>query len=86
MGDDEEHSWAASLAGLDLNLLHVFRVVYRERSVSQAARILSVSQSAVSHALGRLRDQLGAPLFEQQGRGLVPTPWPNASRRRSTPR
>jgi DNA-binding transcriptional LysR family regulator len=65
---------AASLAGLDLNLLHVFRVVYRERSVSQAARILSVSQSAVSHALGRLRDQLGAPLFEQQGRGLVPTP------------
>jgi DNA-binding transcriptional LysR family regulator len=65
---------AASLAGLDLNLLHVFHIVYRERSVSQAARILSVSQSAVSHALGRLRTRLGASLFEQQGRGLVPTP------------
>jgi len=63
----------ALLAGLDLNLLHVFHVVYRERSVSQAASILSVSQSAVSHALGRLRLRLGGPLFEQQGRGLVPT-------------
>jgi DNA-binding transcriptional LysR family regulator len=65
---------AAPLAGLDLNLLHVFHVVYRERSVSQAARILAVTQSAVSHALGRLRARLGAPLFEQHGRGLVPTP------------
>lgn len=63
----------ALLAGLDLNLLHVFHVVYRERSVSQAASILSVSQSAVSHALGRLRLRLGGSLFEQQGRGLVPT-------------
>jgi DNA-binding transcriptional LysR family regulator len=62
------------LAGLDLNLLYVFHVVYRERSVSQAASILSVSQSAVSHAIGRLRLRLGASLFEQQGRGLVPTP------------
>jgi DNA-binding transcriptional LysR family regulator len=62
------------LAGLDLNLLHVFHIVYRERSVSQAASILSVSQSAVSHAMGRLRMRLGASLFEQQGRGLVPTP------------
>jgi DNA-binding transcriptional LysR family regulator len=64
---------AASVGGLDLNLLHVFHVVYRERSVSQAARILAVSQSAVSHSLGRLRVRLGASLFEQQGRGLVPT-------------
>src|SRR5579864_353555 len=40
----------ALLAGLDLNLLHVFHVVYRERSVSQAASILSVSQSAESCA------------------------------------
>jgi DNA-binding transcriptional LysR family regulator len=62
------------LAGLDLNLLYVFHVVYREKSVSQAAAILSVSQSTVSHAIGRLRTRLGASLFEQQGRGLVPTP------------
>jgi DNA-binding transcriptional LysR family regulator len=62
------------LAELDLNLLYVFHVVYREKSVSQAAAILSVSQSAVSHAIGRLRMRLGGSLFEQQGRGLVPTP------------
>jgi DNA-binding transcriptional LysR family regulator len=68
------HGGAPLIAGLDLNLLYVFHVVYRERSVSQAASILSVSQSAVSHAIGRLRMRLGASLFEQQGRGLVPTP------------
>jgi DNA-binding transcriptional LysR family regulator len=62
------------LDGLDLNLLYVFHVVYRERSVSQAAAILSVSQSAVSHAIGRLRTRLGASLFELRGRNLVPTP------------
>jgi DNA-binding transcriptional LysR family regulator len=64
---------SSHLADLDLNLLHVFHVVYRERSVRRAASILSVSQSAVSHALGRLRVRLGASLFQQQGRGLVPT-------------
>lgn len=61
------------LSQLDLNLLHVFHIVYRERSVRKAASILSISQSAVSHAIGRLRLQLGVPLFEQHGRGLVPT-------------
>src|SRR5258708_19839600 len=65
------------LAGMDLNLLHVFHVVYRERSVRRAASILSVSQSAVSHAIGRLRTQLGGDLFDHRGRTLVPTPTAN---------
>src|SRR3974390_221345 len=64
---------ASRLGRMDLNLLHVFDVVYRERSVSRAAAILAVSQSAVSHSLARLRAQLGGALFEQKGRGLVPT-------------
>jgi DNA-binding transcriptional LysR family regulator len=59
---------------LDLNLFRVFDVVYRERHLGRAAAMLSVTQSAVSHALGRLRQQLGDPLFARQGRGLVPTP------------
>ncbi|MGZ3427237.1 MAG: LysR family transcriptional regulator [Polyangia bacterium] len=58
---------------LDLNLFRVFDVVYRERHLGRAAAILSVTQSAVSHALARLRDQLGDPLFVRQGRVLVPT-------------
>ncbi|HEU4726791.1 MAG TPA: LysR family transcriptional regulator [Kofleriaceae bacterium] len=59
---------------LDLNLLHVFDVIAREGSLSAAARTLSITQSAVSHALARLRGQLGDPLFVRRGRGVTPTP------------
>ncbi|WP_426736287.1 LysR family transcriptional regulator [Myxococcus faecalis] len=58
----------------DLNLFRVFDVVYRERNLTRAAEVLFLSQSAVSHALARLREQLGAPLFVRQGRGVAPTP------------
>jgi DNA-binding transcriptional LysR family regulator len=63
----------SSAEQLDLNLLNVFHVVYRERSVNRAARILGLTQSAVSHSIGRLRTRVGAALFEVRGGGLVPT-------------
>jgi DNA-binding transcriptional LysR family regulator len=59
---------------LDLNLLHVFDVIAREGGLSRAAAALSLTQSAVSHALARLRAQLGDPLFVRRGRGVAPTP------------
>lgn len=62
-----------TLDQLDLNLFRVFDVVYRERNLRRAASVLSLTPSAVSHALGRLREQLGDPLFTRQRRGLVPT-------------
>src|ERR1700757_4596419 len=62
------------LQRIDLNLFRVFDVVYRERSLSRAAALLYLSQSAVSHALARLREQIGDPLFVRQGRGVPPTP------------
>jgi DNA-binding transcriptional LysR family regulator len=62
-----------TLDQLDLNLFRVFDVVYRERNLSRAAAVLALTQSAVSHALARLREQLGDPLFVRQGRGVVPT-------------
>ena len=37
----------------------------RERSVTRAAERLGRTQSAVSHSLSRLRDQLGDPLLDQ---------------------
>lgn len=64
----------AALRRTDLNLLAVFDVVYRERNLTRAARILSLSQSAVSHALARLRERLDDPLFQRLGRGVAPTP------------
>ena len=38
-----------------LNLLPVFEAAYEERSLSKAALRLAITQSAVSHALRRLR-------------------------------
>lgn len=63
-----------NLRSLDLNLLLVFDAIYTERSISRAARRLSLSQPAVSNALGRLRDRLGDPLFERNAQGMSPTP------------
>jgi DNA-binding transcriptional LysR family regulator len=62
------------LSRIDLNLLVVFDTVYTEGGITPASRKLSLSQPAVSHALGRLRELLGDPLFERQGRGVIPTP------------
>jgi len=57
----------------DLNLLRVFDFLYEERSVSRAAVRLNVTQSAVSHALRRLRAMVGDPLFTRGASGLQST-------------
>jgi DNA-binding transcriptional LysR family regulator len=63
------------LLRIDLNLLVVFDTVFAAGSITAASRKLNLSQPAVSHALARLRDVFGEPLFERQGRGIVPTPF-----------
>ena len=63
-----------NIQSLDLNLLSVFVVVWDTRSVSRAAEQLALTQSAVSHALRRLRDRMGDNLFVSGRGGLVPTP------------
>lgn len=64
---------ARPLSSLDLNLLLTFDAIWRERNLTRAAKQLFVSQSAVSHALARLREQVGDPLFVRRGAGVVPT-------------
>jgi DNA-binding transcriptional LysR family regulator len=59
---------------LDLNLLPVFDALIRVRNVSRAAEELDMSQSAVSHALKRLRLFFGDQLFLKTGSGMQPTP------------
>ena len=66
---------------LDLNLLRVFDEVMAERSLTRAARNLSLTQPAVSNALRRLRETLGDELVKRSGQGMAPTPralalWP----------
>ena len=58
---------------MDLNLLRVFEAVFRERHLTRAARALSVTPSAVSHALRRLREHLDEPLFRREGARMEPT-------------
>jgi DNA-binding transcriptional LysR family regulator len=59
---------------LDLNLLVTFEALMEARSVLQAARKLGKTPSAVSHALARLRDQLGDPLMVKVGGQMQPSP------------
>ncbi|MBN3785971.1 LysR family transcriptional regulator [Burkholderia sp. Ac-20353] len=62
----------------DLNLLVVLDRIYTQQSITRAAQQLNLSQSAVSHALNRLRELLGDPLFERHGNAMVPTPFTRA--------
>ena len=56
-----------NLATLDLNLLKALDALLRTESVSRSAQRLNVTQSAVSHALKRLRDIFGDPLLVRDG-------------------
>jgi DNA-binding transcriptional LysR family regulator len=58
---------------LDLNLLRVFSAVMEEHSVLRASHRVCLSQSAVSHALARLRGMLDDELFIRTPTGMQPT-------------
>lgn len=58
---------------MDLNLLHVFAAIYRERNLTRAAENLGLTRPAVSLALRRLRDELQDPLFIRKPHGVEPT-------------
>jgi len=60
---------------VDLNLLPALDALLTEGSVTDAARRLGLSTSAMSRALTRLRSATGDPLLVRAGRGLVPTPY-----------
>ena len=62
-----------SLRQFDLNLLVLFEALVTERHVSRAAEKVFLSQSAMSHALNRLREQLDDPLLIRTEKGLQPT-------------
>ena len=58
---------------IDLNLFRVFDAMMLHRSVRKASQMLSVTPSAVSHALGRLRQSIGDELFIPSESGMQPT-------------
>ncbi|MCG4454933.1 LysR family transcriptional regulator [Pseudomonas sp. MMS21-TM103] len=58
-----------------MNLLLAFDALLRERNVSRAAENLGLTQSAMSHALRRLREFYEDPLFVRIGDAMKPTPF-----------
>lgn len=58
----------------DLNLLVVLEALFTEQgNVTRAAQRIGLSQSAMSHALNRLREMLGDPLFVKRGQRMQAT-------------
>ena len=62
-----------NISKIDLNLLVVFTVLMRERSVTRAAKSLFLTQSAVSASLKKLRVLLQDELFVRTSHGIAPT-------------
>ncbi|MCF8067492.1 MAG: LysR family transcriptional regulator [Desulfobacterales bacterium] len=63
-----------NLENFDLNLLVAFDALMLERNVSKAADRVYLTQSAMSHALKRLRILLDDPVLVRSEKGMMPTP------------
>ncbi|MEZ5676022.1 MAG: LysR family transcriptional regulator [Thalassovita sp.] len=63
-----------NISRTDLNLFVVFEAIYSQGGVTPRGRGAASTQPTISHALGRLRDRVGDPLFVRHGQRLVPTP------------
>ncbi len=59
---------------LDLGWMRIFNEVARAGSLTLAASRLGLSQPAVSYQVRRIEEQLQAPLFQRQHRGVALTP------------
>jgi len=58
---------------LDLNLLRVFFAIWDLRNLTAAGDRLGLTQPAISHALRRLRERFGDPLFVRVANRMLPT-------------
>ncbi len=73
MNEIHDGGAVANSRTLDLNLIRVFDALMEERNVNRAGLRLGLTQSAVSHALNRLRHHLQDELFVRTRTGMMPT-------------
>lgn len=69
----------ATFYRIDINLYPLFIAIFELKSISKAAHMLNITQSAASHALQRLRLQLQDDLFIRSGHKMLPTPFAEQS-------
>ena len=65
----------SSFHRIDMNLYPLFIAIYEQQSISKAALLICITQSAASHALQRLRTHLKDDLFVRTGSKMLPTPF-----------
>jgi len=53
---------------LDIGLIRTFVTIVNNQGYARASQILNLTESAVSHQMKRLEDQIGALLFQRKGR------------------
>jgi DNA-binding transcriptional LysR family regulator len=56
---------------ITLRQFEIFSAVVEEKQLTRASKKLFITQSAVSHALNELEEQLGGPLFDRDSRSLL---------------
>jgi DNA-binding transcriptional LysR family regulator len=65
--------WYGYLTAMELRQLILFCLITEQRSISKAAKTMSLSQPTVSQHLKALEAQLGTRLFHRMGRQTLPT-------------
>ena len=60
---------------MNLLQLEYFQEVAKAQSITKAAKILGISQSALSIMMNKLETEIGYPLFSRQGRSIAITPY-----------
>ena len=61
------------MIAVNLRQLEAFRATIRAGSITEAARMMHISQPSVSRLIADLEHSAGFPLFVRVGRGLTPT-------------
>jgi DNA-binding transcriptional LysR family regulator len=70
---------------LKLRDLHILSTVADAGSMGKAARVLAMSQPAVSKAISDLEAAIGVPMLERTRQGTEPTRYGRAASRRTPP-
>src|SRR4051812_4991427 len=74
MMSHEHPSWMIPSTSLETRDLRLVRAIAEAGGATQAARLLHLTQSAVSPQLGGVERRLGVTLFERVGRRLLIPP------------